>query len=461
LQKDSPSTLYINFGESFVEVAIPQQETFLFKRYFLPKNPLKKIIQEFPKTDQIVICSQLPLTIINRKIGAAPAYLTTQGFENWLDMSTPTKEDFFTINMSKPITPLNSHLVFGINERVLANGEIEKKIDLSELEFLNSKLQLNNIKTIAINFLHSLKNSENEKVATDFFRNHGYTVFSSHENNNPSSLINFSEKRRWWYSILNAYAYPTWFEEMEQLEELFQSQNIEKKIVLKVINNFGEITPWRTSTPLETAFAKEHLISQFFRKKNVNGKHLLGCYMGLEKFQIFNTADSNSHIWKSEYGPVSLNHTSFTNFYIQPTSQVTAGFWNAPTIHQESSGYEPGPMCFGKSVKATFMDALYLENLLDKIDGLAENLVEKTKNRIKDTFFTYSKNSFGPEIILKLGAQSLAGEILKYPQNHVYIAGPFAPTLSFILNNTKVDKVFTTYSESYPILSSMIGENLK
>ena len=128
-----------------------QQEKPLYKRWFAPTTPFKNQLEGQNSIKNVHIVTKLAQTILNKKLGSSPAFLVTSGFENWLDMNIPASEDFFTINVSKPKSPISKDYVFAINERTNSQGEILKEVDLDELEFLSSKLQLNNIKTIKSN----------------------------------------------------------------------------------------------------------------------------------------------------------------------------------------------------------------------------------------------------------------------------------------------------------------------
>ena len=454
------TALLLQINESFVEMLQLQQEKPLFQRWFSPAIPLKNKLSAVTSCHEVLAVTKLAQTIIQKKLGVSPAFLVTSGFENWLDMNIPVSEEYFTINLSRPKSPISKDYVFAINERTLADGQIRNKVDLQELEFLASKLSLNNIYTVAIGFLHSKTNPENEKLAGDFFRERGFKVFTSHECAHSNMSRNFvdSEKQRWWTAVLNAYTQPTWNDEMTIIENTLQ-EFINPNLKLNIALDQGRSQHWSSILPLDTIFAQEYLISNYFKRNIPPKSNSLGLYLGITNFQVFQVFQEGHQIWKSEYGPIAIRQPFYQDLFIQPTATIQEGFWRYPFVSSETPGYEPGPMCFGKSVKPTFLDSLYLGGLLDNIPGLSEQLVNKSRKRILDTFFTYSKDSLSSEHILHLGIQGIVAELNKYPNNIVYVAGPLASVILPLLKSVNSQKQFRSKETETVILNELWSEH--
>ena len=460
MQEETTPALLLKINESFVEMAAFQGESPLFQRWFSPSIPLKSQLEGKGPFSEVQLVTKLGHTILQKKLGAAPAFLVTTGFENWLDMNIPACEDYFTINVSKPKSPISKDYVFAMNERTEADGKISKEVDTDELEFLASKLMLNNIKTVAIGFLHSATNPSNEKKVGDFLRDKGFSVFCSHEcaHTNVDKGFVDSERQRWWVAVLNAYMQPTWHDEMLQLENTL-NESFDREVNLKVVVNDGQLMKWQQALPLETLFAQEYLAYNYFKQNTPSKSKVLGLYLGVENFQVFEVFQEGHRMWKSEYGPVAIKQPYFNPLFVQPTTTVEEGFWSSPFLSTHTSGYEPGPMCFGKSVKPTFMDSLYIEEHLNNVPGLSEHLVEKTKKRISETFYTYSKDSLSSELILKLGVQAIAAELAQFPNNIVYCAGPLAPAMLPLLKSTATEKQFRNKDIDFCVLDSLLKGN--
>ncbi len=455
MQENSESTLFLNFSESFVEVASLRQGDFKFQRSFSPKTNLKNLLSEQPTFTNVIVCTQLSSIILSKHIGSSPAYLVTSGFEDWLNMNIPIREKFFTLNISRAISPVSDDLVFSINERTDANGHIRKAVNLEDLEFLTHKLKMNNIQCLAINFLHSDLNPTNEQTTAKYFRDQGFIVFSSQEiSQNYPKANRKSERRRWLSALLNAYAYSTWQEELASLEALLREVSNNNSLQMKIVTNTGSTVPWKSSSPIETLFSHEFLCSEYFKSFHPNS---IGCLWGVERFQIFDLSNENCDSWNCEFGNLTLDRVNFKNLCVQPTSIIDEGFWGTPQITPKISGYEPGPMCLGKSVKPTLLDVLFLDSKLSHVQGLTEHLVEKSSNRIKDTLFSYNKNSLNTEFLLDSGVQSLAGELNLLPQNNLSAAGPLAPAIVPLIKAGPLKKRWLQSEDfDFPALTALI-----
>ncbi|MCB0356248.1 MAG: hypothetical protein KDD40_04535 [Bdellovibrionales bacterium] len=241
---------------------------------------------------------------------------------------------------------------------------------------------------------------------------------------------------------------------MTSLEQILHT-HYSQEIPIKVAVNGHHLVPWRQAFPLETLFSHEFLIQKYFKSLVPSKNKVLGLYLGIESFQIFEPFHEQNQLWKSEYGPIALQQPNYKNLFLQPTTTIEEGFWNTAYLSLHKSGYEPGPMCFGKSVKPTFLDVLYIENKLDQQVGLSTQLVEKSKKRINETLYTYSKDSLTSELILKLGLQAIAVELARFSNNIVYCTGPLAKLLLPLLKTIPVQKQFRLKESECCVLESL------
>ncbi len=102
--------------------------------------------------------------------GAKTALITTKGFRDALEMRRGIREERYD-NHYKNVTPLvPRYLRYTINERVDAIGTILHSIDFTELDAIVSKIKEEDVKAVAICFMNSYLNSENEKIATEYLR---------------------------------------------------------------------------------------------------------------------------------------------------------------------------------------------------------------------------------------------------------------------------------------------------
>jgi N-methylhydantoinase A len=105
--------------------------------------------------------------LVQRKV-ARTALITTKGFRDIIEMRRTLKIDTKSMYQSfiPPYDPLiPRYLRFGINEYTDANGQILKPVDKAELNGIIEKLKKEKVEAVAICFINSYTNPENERLA--------------------------------------------------------------------------------------------------------------------------------------------------------------------------------------------------------------------------------------------------------------------------------------------------------
>src|SRR5699024_2156022 len=95
--------------------------------------------------------------------GAKTALLTTKGFKDVLQIGRQTRPKLydFQARNTKPLVDRNIRIE--IDERVDVTGNIIKDIDENEVKTIAEKIKAENIESLAICFINSYVNPDNEK----------------------------------------------------------------------------------------------------------------------------------------------------------------------------------------------------------------------------------------------------------------------------------------------------------
>lgn len=424
-------------GESFAELigfaanssGANAEKPFTFSRWYLPKKSLsdglKEALKSVPPTAagnrELFIASDSVERILDRRQGRAPGVLVTSGFETWLALSQPTTTVPFSPAPKRLLAPLEQDAVFGISERTSADGRVLKAVDLEELEFIVAKLQLLKIKDVAICYLHSDVNPENERTTAAFLRGKGLRVFTSHLQ---------TESRldtRWLKTLESSFAESAINEEREQINA-----------TIAAAEGNWSVYSWTSSGPQAWAEANASTLRgglsgalrAYFASRGGTALHC-----GLDTIELF-AQDKNS-----------------LGIPVQLTQTVGNGTWPFPNFTDNACGYEPGPMLFGRSHQLAALDILYvLGRLTDEIDGFSPLLAEKSRPRILESLFTLAKfpqaadkrrvpdpmktareleSAFIEEIGLEISASRIEGRL--------QLTGPFATTLAPLLRERRPD----------------------
>lgn len=426
--------LACTISESFLEISggAQGQATISSQRYYLPQRPLKKAIEDFLNEsgiEDIKSCGvslKTPRTILKKRLGSSPAFLVTQGFENWVDMNLPIDSTSFTLAPKRKKSPLNQNLIFGINERTLASGENEKPIDTEELEFLASKLSMDKVSTIAIGFLHSHKNDSNLNAARTFFEDKGYKVFPLQTHSSETQ-----ERSRWLRPILDAYVSSTIEEHLESLLEVDSLNQSKSSIFLSTGTG---LLPEPKNCGIDSCFGELSHLSHAYNKKG-NSYY----YFGFDESYLFDGQPQMLNRTPFELGPVEVSCPEHFDLSLSPGHRISSNFWGTLSLEKDVLGYEPGPMSFGRGVKPTLFDLLFLKGYLESIEPIDKLIKINSKKRIEDSLATLTRGTSREMMTSDLLIASLKQILLPLASQLTskpgLLTGPFAPCFANALTD--------------------------
>ena len=102
--------------------------------------------------------------IIERK-GARTALLTTQGFKDSIEIGRESRYELYDLMLEQPRPLVPRHLRFDVPQRTLSDGTPLRELDEGHVAQLARELSARGIEAIAICFLHSFTNPEDERAA--------------------------------------------------------------------------------------------------------------------------------------------------------------------------------------------------------------------------------------------------------------------------------------------------------
>ncbi len=415
------STIGIWMGDSFAEISAKAGKNQVSSRWFHPKKSLAEGLKETllkleaSEPGTVVIATSRAEMSVARKQGTEPALLVTTGFETWARFGHATPTGIPALRAQREWFPTSPEKIFGIDERVRADGTIEKALDVTELEALVSKLELLKVKEIAIAFLHSEKFPKHEQAAADFFRAKGFNVVLS------STMRGFDDLTRVRRTVESAFA-----------ETVLQEDLSKLKAVLPEGWKLEFWSPDGVTTSTSAAVVRggvEAALAKAFAKGTTY-------FFGLEEFLTFTD------------GQTSL-------LPVQPTTQITASQWTFPSWSGVDRGYEPGPMLFGKSHQLTVLDVLFVRDRLNgDIEGFSDRIQAKSSARILEALFTLGKNLAEPgrraadakeiaEDLESAFTERLAMDLAIRGVSAIRLAGPLAQVIAPLLQKRRPDLKFT------------------
>ncbi|HEY5162163.1 MAG TPA: hydantoinase/oxoprolinase family protein, partial [Terriglobales bacterium] len=138
-------------------------------------------------------------TLLERK-GARVAFVTTAGFEDSIEIGRQARPKLYDFFFERVPPLVASELRFGVAERTSPEGKSLKKPDPTELKRLAAELSRAKPESIAISFLFSFANPENERAVAKALGPLGVPLSLSH-----LILPEFREYERASTVVVNAY----------------------------------------------------------------------------------------------------------------------------------------------------------------------------------------------------------------------------------------------------------------
>src|ERR1700735_3075545 len=220
-RRHQPLRVAIDTGGTFTDCVWidATQRLRMLKVFSTPADPSQAIVEAIRKIDhkgELVILHGTTVgtnTLLERK-GARTALITTAGFEDAIEIgrqARPKLYDFF-FDRVEPLVPAD--LCFGIEERTASDGEILTVPSPVDLKSLVSRTSQQRPESIAISFLFSFANPQNELTVAQALKNLGVPLSISHQ-----ILPEFREYERTSTVVINAYLQPVMERYLGKLEQ--------------------------------------------------------------------------------------------------------------------------------------------------------------------------------------------------------------------------------------------------
>lgn len=409
-------------GRSFLELSLRKGTELVSRRIAYSLNSLdtqlKVLIGQvggLESLDRIDIRSRLAWNAIEKRMGSHPAFITTSGLEHWLELNIPLLPETWSVNLKRFPSPLSKDLVFGVTERTNAKGVVETEPTDTELEFLVSKLKMNEVTNVAVGLVHSSTNSANEKKVAEYFRANGFHVHASYEISNDRE-----ERPRFWGAALASYIDPFLKEKMELVLKVITDSQVQPEIV-----HFGD------STLLDFLTGPRAWLADNLQTVPVKEPFL---YCGIDNLEVVGIK-SNTSRTQTVVGSVGVPSTIRNKLTPSLLSRLEVNFFNMLDWTDARIDIEPGPICMGRALAPTLIDAIAGEHDLSEIDGLKDKVTEKTLRKVADAFKTYSRAESATHDLIAGAAMMWAQQLAKISPDPLPLKGPLAEVIQKLLKN--------------------------
>jgi N-methylhydantoinase A len=338
--------------------------------------------------------------LIERK-GAKTALLTTAGFRDVLEMGYEKRYEHYDLDLELPAPLVPRELRFPVEERMTARGDVRTPLRESSFEKIVEEIKQQNVKAVAIGFLHSYVNDSHERLAGKLLAAAlpGLSITLS-----SAVCPEIREYERFSTACANAYVQPLMASYLARLAAELQRRGLGCPLYL--MTSGGGLTTLATAMRfpvrlVESGPAGGAILSAGLARENafdevlsfdMGGTTAKICFIGgglpeqSRKFEV-------ARVWRNLKGsglPLRIPVTEMVEIGAGGGSIARLDELKRIQVGPASAGAEPGPACYGRGgTEPTVTDANVVLGRIDpgsfaggtlQLNSL--NAIKAIKNRI-------------------------------------------------------------------------------
>jgi N-methylhydantoinase A len=344
----------IDSGGTFTDFVIIDKDGQLesFKLRSNPESPAQVILEGLRRVStrrkraEVVHGSTAATNALLERKGARTALVTTLGFEDLIAIGRQNRPELYNLTPALPQPLVPRERCFGVDERILFDGSIERHLRVENVEALRA--QLAGVEAVAICLLHSYQNDVHERMILETLP--GYVAASC------DISPEFREFERASTTVINAYVGP---------------------LMDRYLGDLESASPWPIAVMqsngglLTAAEARKHAVRTILSGPagGIVGAAEIAHRTGFDKALTFDMGGTSTDVALAGRQPRLTTEGRIDDFPVRvPMLDIhTIGAGGGSIAHvdaggslrvgPESAGAAPGPACYGVGEEATVTDA--------------------------------------------------------------------------------------------------------
>jgi N-methylhydantoinase A len=299
-------------------------------------------------------------TVIQRK-GARMALITTVGFEDVIELARLRMPEMYSLFCSRPEQLISRDLIFGVRERILADGSEDCALDLDDLTAAVEGARRKGAAGLIVSFLHAYRNPAHEQaakaaiaaLAPDLF------VFTS-----SAVWPVIREYERTTTAILNGYVHPRVAGYLGSLEAALKARGVPSQPMLTKSNGgVMNVDAGKTAcVSMLLSGTASGVMGAAFLAKDAGIPDVLTLDIGGTSADLALIIDGKPQFGSGEIigdFPLFVPSVSVTSIGAGGGSIALVDGFGVLKVGPESAGSTPGPACYGRGgTRATITDAM-------------------------------------------------------------------------------------------------------
>ena len=283
--------------------------------------------------------------------GARTALVTTEGFEDVLEIGRQARPALYDLNAQKSAPLVPGELRFGVRERVTADGNVLEELSEDDLSSLVKKLKRARVESIAVSLIFSFVHTEHERRIARALAELNVPLSVSHK-----ILPEYREYERTSTITINAYLQPLMGTYLNRLRKHVPS--------LRVMQSSGGSISARNAAlePVRTILSGPSggVVGALRASRAINLHRIITFDMGGTSTDVA-LCDERGMRMTSEATvsglPVAVPVMDIHTVGAGGGSIARVDEGGSLRVGPESAGASPGPACYGHSLLPTVTDA--------------------------------------------------------------------------------------------------------
>jgi N-methylhydantoinase A len=297
--------------------------------------------------------------LIERK-GARTAFITTQGFRDIIEQGYEKRFDHYDLMIDRPVPLVPRTLRFEIRERLSADGEVLVKLDESAVPSLAKTLVAEDVKSVAIGFLHAYAHDHHEMRVRELLARHlpeDVTICISSE-----VAPEIREYERFSTTVANAYVRPLMASYLYRLRDQLKEMKLSAPLFLMMSG--GGLTTLETAARFPIRLVESGPAGGAILAAQIAAEcalpHVLSFDMGGTTAKICLLTDGEperarkfeiARAYRDMKGsgiPVRIPVIEMVEIGAGGGSIARVDKLSRITVGPDSAGSTPGPVCYGR-----------------------------------------------------------------------------------------------------------------
>ncbi|MCP4116992.1 MAG: hydantoinase/oxoprolinase family protein [Desulfobacteraceae bacterium] len=384
----------VDTGGTFTDFIYKQNGQWgVFKLLSTPSNPAESVLQGLktlagPKEFQVVHGSTVATNALLERKGAVTALVTNKGFEDIVAIGRQNRSELYNPGYRRPTPMVPPSLCFGVDCRITSSGERERAFDENSAAQVAKQLEQAQVESVAVCFLFSYLNPEDEIRMGRLIRELNIPVSLSHR-----ILAEFREYERTSTTLINAYVSPIMRRYILHIQKALKTKGF--RIMQSNGGTISGAAAMEESVKTILSGPAGGAVGAFETGKLANRNKLISFDMGGTSTDVALLDGALPLTSESSIAgfPVKVPMIDIHTVGAGGGSVLATNDQGALKVGPESAGAYPGPICYGTGERITVTDAnLFLGRLVP--DHFLGGAMELDFERLK-TFFKATAEQTG------------------------------------------------------------------